>query len=313
MPDTAPATVDPAHIEAVRDFSRRYTRVMGVLEEGLHGSPYPLPEARLLYEIGHLGGARAGDLARDLKLDPGYVSRLIKQLEAKGALTRAQNPGDARQFDLTLTEVGRAHYHGNVAAARAMVADILAPLSPAARQDLVARLATAAALLDRDSETPAPTVLRPHRPGDMGWVVDSQAAYYTAAHGWDDRYEALVAEIVAKFLRAFDPTREACWIAERAGLRVGSVFVVAETAEIAKLRLLYVDDSARGSGLGRLLVETALTFARAKGYRSMRLWTQASLAPARRLYAAQGFVKTGETPHSDFGTEELGETWERPL
>lgn len=305
--------VDPAQVEAVRAFSRLYTRVMGVLEEGLHGSPYPLPEARLLYEIGERGTARAGDLARALKLDPGYVSRLVRQLETKGALDRRPSPDDGRQIDLTLSDAGRGHYRANVAAARAMVADLIATLDPEARRALVARLDEAAALID-PSDRPAPAiVLRPHRPGDMGWVVDSQAAYYTAAHGWDDRYEALVAEIVATFLRRFDPAREACWIAERAGSRVGSIFVVAETPEIAKLRLLYVDGSARGTGLGRLLTETAIAFARAKGYRAMRLWTQASLAPARRLYAAQGFVKTAETPHSDFGTAELGETWERPL
>lgn len=306
-------TVDPEHVEAVRAFSRFYTRVMGVLEEGLHGSPYPLPEARLLYEIGHRGTARAGDLARDLRLDPGYVSRLVKQLEGKGALARRANPDDARQFDLALTEAGAAHYRGNVAAARAMVADILAPLGAAGRRDLVGRLADVTALLDPAARPAAPVVLRPHRPGDLGWVVDSQAAYYTTAHGWDDRYEALVAEIVATFLRRFDPAREACWIAERAGARVGSIFVVAESPEVAKLRLLYVDESARGTGLGRSLVETAIAFARAKGYQTMRLWTQASLTPARRLYAAQGFIKTAESAHNDFGTPEMGETWERAL
>jgi DNA-binding MarR family transcriptional regulator/ribosomal protein S18 acetylase RimI-like enzyme len=314
MADPASRTaVDPDHVEAVRAFSRLYTRVMGVLEEGLHGSPYPLPEARLLYEVGQRGTARAGDLARDLKLDPGYVSRLVKQLEGKGALARRANPDDARQIDLALTDAGDAHYRGNVAAARAMVADILMPLGDARRRELVARLADVASLLDPGTRPVAPVVLRPHRPGDMGWVVDSQAAYYTAAHGWDDRYEALVAEIVATFLRKFDAAREACWIAERAGARVGSIFVVAESPEVAKLRLLYVDESARGTGLGRLLVETVIAFARAKGYRTMRLWTQASLGPARRLYAAQGFIKTGETAHSDFGTSEIGETWERAL
>lgn len=312
--------IDPGHVEAVRAFSRLYTRVMGVLEEGLHGSPYPLPEARLLWEIGERGTARAGDLARALKLDPGYVSRLVKTLEAKAALDRRPSAEDGRQIDLTLSKTGAAQYRANVAAARAMVADLLARLDPVARATLVARLGEAAALLDpteRPSAAPAAApqaiVLRPHRPGDMGWVVDSQAAYYTAAHGWDDRYEALVAEIVATFLRKFDPAREACWIADRAGARVGSIFVVAETPEVAKLRLLYVDASARGTGLGRLMVETALNFARAKGYRTMRLWTQASLGPARRLYAGQGFVKTGESAHSDFGTAEIGETWERAL
>lgn len=308
------ADVDPAHVEAVRAFSRLYTRVMGVLEEGLHGSPYPLPEARLLWEIGERGTARAGDLARALKLDPGYVSRLVKTLEAKAALDRRPSAEDGRQIDLTLSDTGAAHYRANVAAARAMVADLLGRLDPAARATLVSRLGDAAALLEPGDRAAQPAiVLRPHRPGDMGWVVDSQAAYYTAAHGWDDRYEALVAEIVATFLRKFDPAREACWIADRAGSRVGSIFVVAESPEVAKLRLLYVDEGARGTGLGRLLVETALSFARAKGYRVMRLWTQASLGPARRLYAGQGFVKTGESAHSDFGTPEVGETWERPL
>jgi DNA-binding MarR family transcriptional regulator/GNAT superfamily N-acetyltransferase len=309
------AAIDPEHVEAVRAFSRLYTRVMGVLEEGLHGSPYPLPEARLLWEIGERGTARAGDLARALKLDPGYVSRLVKTLEAKAALDRRPSAEDGRQIDLTLSDTGAAHYRANVAAARAMVADLLAGLAPAARATLVTRLGEAAALLEPGERAGVPPaiVLRPHRPGDMGWVVDSQAAYYTAAHGWDDRYEALVAEIVAKFLRTFDATREACWIAERAGARVGSIFVVAESVDVAKLRLLYVDERARGTGLGRLLVETALAFARAKGYRTMRLWTQASLGPARRLYAAQGFVKTGESAHRDFGTSEIGETWERAL
>lgn len=314
MSDAAAATpsVPLDQIEAVRAFSRRYTRIMGVLEEGLHGSPFPLPEARLLYEIGQRGGARAGDLARDLKLDPGYVSRLVKQLEAKGALSRSADAADARRRDLVLTETGLAHYHRNVEAARALVGGLMAPLGVTARRDLIARLAEAAALID-PSEPPPPVVLRPHQPGDMGWVVDSQAAYYAATHGWDHRYEALVAEIVAKFLRHFDPAAEACWIAERAGRRVGSVFVVAGGPETAKLRLLYVDPAARGAGLGRLLVETTVGFARSRGYRALRLWTQASLEPARRIYAAQGFAKIGENPHDDFGPHELGETWELAL
>jgi DNA-binding MarR family transcriptional regulator/GNAT superfamily N-acetyltransferase len=319
-----PAAGDLAHIDAVRAFSRLYTRVMGVLEEGLHGSPFPLPEARLLYELGERGTARAGDLARDLRLDPGYVSRLVRQLEAKGALDRRPNAGDARQLDLVLTDAGDAHYRRNVEAARAMVGGLVARLDATARRTLVSRLAEVATLLDPDADPAtiagggagsrsAAAVLRPHRPGDMGWVVESQSAYYARRFGWDARYEALVAEIVATFLRRFDPLREACWIAERAGERLGSIFVVAETAEVARLRLLYLDPAARGAGLGRLMVETAIAFSRAKGYRVLRLWTQARLVEARGIYAALGFVKTGESAHADFGPAETGESWDLAL
>jgi DNA-binding MarR family transcriptional regulator/GNAT superfamily N-acetyltransferase len=300
-------------IEAVRRFSRYYTRRIGALAEGLHGSPFPLPEARLVYEIGERGGTTAGVLARELGLDPGYLSRLVKALEDKGVVARTPNPADARQLALALTETGRDRFAAIAAAARDEVGRMLAPLEAEARSGVVEAMRRIEAVLERTAPEPAagtaPFTLRPHRPGDMGWVVSAHGEIYTKEYGWDSRFEALVAEIVAKFLREFDPAFERCWIAERDGRRVGSVFVVKASAEDAKLRLLLVDPSARGLGLGRRLIEECIAFAREKGYRRLVLWTNDPLAAARHLYEGFGFRLVEVEKHADFGPEMIGQNW----
>ncbi|MEJ1160391.1 bifunctional helix-turn-helix transcriptional regulator/GNAT family N-acetyltransferase [Prosthecomicrobium sp. N25] len=301
---------DPT-IEAVRRFSRFYTKRIGALGEGLHGSPFSLPEARVFYEVGSRGSATAGELARDLELDPGYMSRLVKALEERGHLVRTPNSADGRQMDLALADAARPAYEAIVAAARREIGAMLAALGPDERDALVGAMRRVERLIG--PAAPADLTLRPHRPGDMGWVVERHGALYAREYGLDSRFEALVAEIVAKFLREYDPDAERCWIAERDGERVGCVFVVRADPETAKLRLLLVDPAARGLGLGRRLVDECLAFARAKGYRRMVLWTNDPLVAARHIYERAGFTMVEESRHADFGPEMTGQTWTRDL
>lgn len=299
-----------AATEAVRAFSRFYTRHIGALHEGLHGSAFALPEARVLYEIGSRGSTTAGTLARDLGLDPGYLSRLVRALDERGLIERRPNARDARQIDLALSATGLPAYEANVAAARRDIGAMLASLTERQRAGLVAAMARVEGLLAGTSDA---VVLRRHRPGDIGWVLERHGAFYAEAYGFDSGFEALVAEILARFLRDYDPENEACWIAERDGERVGSVFVVRADAATAKLRLLLVEPEARGLGVGKRLVETVIDFARARGYRRLVLWTNDVLTTAGALYRKLGFRLVEEVPHADFGTPMVGQTYELEL
>lgn len=298
-------------IAAVRRFTRFYTRHLGVLREGLLDSPYALTEARVLYELAQAPELGASELARRLALDAGYLSRILRRFEADGLLARDPVPADGRRSALRLTEAGREAFAALDAASRAQVRGLLAGLPTPARQHLVAAMRAIEALLDR--EAPAPWLIRPLGPGDGGWVVESHGRLYAAEYGWNAEFEALVAEIVAGFLRAHDPAREGGWIAERDGVPVGSVFVVRQDARTARLRLLLVEPGARGLGIGKRLVEHAMGFARGAGYARMTLWTNDVLVAARRIYEAAGFTCTGREPHRSFGKDLVAETWERDL
>jgi DNA-binding MarR family transcriptional regulator/N-acetylglutamate synthase-like GNAT family acetyltransferase len=310
---TGPAddTLAQDAVEAVRRFSRYYTKRIGALGEGLHGSPFSLPEARVFYEVGARGGATAGELARDLDLDPGYMSRLVKGLEERGHLRRSPNAADARQIDLDLADAARPAFEAIVAEARREIGAMLAGLGADDRADLIVAMRRIERLIGPSE--PAPVTLRPHRPGDMGWVVERHGVLYTREYGWNADFEALVAEIVAKFLRDFDPAFERCWIAERDGERVGCAFVGRADDTTAKLRLLLVEPSARGTGLGRRLVDECLAFARTTGYRRMVLWTNDPLVAARAIYEKAGFRLVEETRHADFGPEMTGQNWVKDL
>lgn len=297
--------------QAVRRFNRLYTRRIGVLAEGYLDTPWPLAAVRIVFELGDRGEAIAADVARDLSLDPGYLSRLINRLRREGLIERRAAAHDRRQSVLTLTGRGREIFETVNQRSQDDISALLASMSDGDQRRLVQSLETAAGVLG-DRQTPV-VVLREHRPGDMGWVVQAHGALYAEEFGWDARFEALVAEIVAGFLRQFDPARERCWIAERDGIQVGSVFVVRQDDETAKLRLLLVDPSARGSGLGRTLVRDCVRFARGAGYGRLVLWTNDVLAGARRIYEAEGFQITEQTPHMDFGIPMVGELWELAL
>jgi DNA-binding MarR family transcriptional regulator/N-acetylglutamate synthase-like GNAT family acetyltransferase len=301
-----------ASIEAVRHFNRFYTRRIGVLRPGMVGSPYTLPEARVIYAVGRDGQSTATAIGKELSLDLGYLSRLLQSLRRRGLLQAKRAAHDARQQHLSLTEKGRKAFTLIDSRSRDEMAQMLAPLRQEDRAKLVSAMWTVESLLDKETRKDE-IVLREHRPGDMGWVTERHAVLYYEQDGWGAGFEALVAGIVKDFLENFDPKRERCWIAERNGERVGCVFVVNDKGD-ARLRLLLVEPSARGSGLGRRLVEECIAFSREKGYRKLVLWTHAQLTAARAIYAKTGFRKLKKTEtHDSFGPKAVSEFWELTL
>ena len=305
---------DAGHVDAVRRFNRFYTGRIGALGHGHLGSPYSLTEVRVLYEIAHRDGATATDLQRELGLDAGYASRMLARFVERGLVRRAPAGDDARRRLVTLTARGRAQFAKLDARASAEIEEMLGTLPAEARSAVVTSLARAHSLLDRDAGgSGKPYTLRAHRPGDMGWVVHRHGALYAAEYGWDERFEALVARIVADFIDHLDPERERCWIAERDGAIVGSVFLVKKSARVGKLRLLLVEPSARGLGLGCRLVNECIAFARAAGYRKVVLWTQSNLTAARHIYRGAGFEVVASEKHDQFGAALVSETWELRL
>ena len=307
------ATLLASRIEAVRRFSRFYTRRIGVLEETLLHSPFTLPEGRLVYEIANRDRSTAQELCRDLGLDPGYVSRLLQGLEKRGCIGRKRSTADKRQTELTLTAKGQRLWGAMNEQSRQDIANLLAGL-PVERQDrLVKALETVQRLLDEPPEKRTPFTLRPHQPGDMGWIIRRQTQLYTNEYGWDGTFEAMLAEIAGKFIAKFDPKSDNCWIAERNGEMVGSVFLVRATRTTGQLRMLYVEASARGLGIGQRLVETCIQDARAKGYRKLMLWTNDILVSARKIYIAAGFRLIKEEKHDSFGKKLVGQFWSLDL
>lgn len=308
-----PRSVSADRIEAVRHFNRWYTQQVGALRGDLLATPYPLPQARVLFELAHRDGVTAADLAATLGLDRSYLSRLLAGLEKKGLVLRARDKADARRQSLALTAAGRRAFADLDRRSRDEVRAILAPLAPERERRLLGAMAAIEHVLGAGETTEVPFTLRAHEPGDLGWVVSRHGALYAREYGWDASFEALVAEIAAKFLREFDPARERAWIAERDGERVGCVFVVGESASVAKLRMLLVEPDARGLGLGRRLVAECLRFARSVGYRELVLWTNDVLHAARRLYVEAGFTLVGEQRHTSFGHPLVGQTWSLDL
>ena len=300
-------------IEAVRRFSRFYTRKIGVLQEGLLDSAFSLAEARVIYELAHHETATATELARELGLDGGYLSRMLKSLEQRGHVERRPAEHDARQMLLSLTEQGQAVFAELNGRSRAQVGALLDPLSTADQARLVEAMETVERLLGEQPLRRAPYILRPHQPGDIGWVVARHGALYAREYGWDETFEALAAEIGARFIRNFDPKRERCWIAEKDGENVGSVFLVRQSDEVAKLRMLLVEPKARGLGIGRRLIEECIHFARLKGYRKLTLWTNSVLVAAIHLYEQAGFRLVEEERHHSFGQDLVGQNWELDL
>jgi DNA-binding MarR family transcriptional regulator/GNAT superfamily N-acetyltransferase len=300
-------------VAAVRAFNRFYTRKLGVLDQQLLKSPFSLSEARVLYELAHRDDAAAKEIGIELGLDPGYLSRIVQTFEENGLITRKPLPADRRQYRLSLTAKGRQAFAKLDRRSHQEVAAMLGAFGVAERAAIVNAMGTIQDLLEPTAVAWAGFMLRSHRPGDIGWVISRHGAIYAQDHGWDISFEALVAEIAAQFLRSFDPTREHCWIAEVNGEPAGSIFLVKGTEDVAKLRLLLVERSARGLGVGRALTEQCIRFARDKGYRSITLWTQSVLVAARKIYQNAGFVRVATEPHHSFGVDLVGETWELTL
>lgn len=300
-------------IATVRKFNRFFTRQIGVLREGLLHSPYSLTEARILFELGQGKQVTASRLGRELGLDAGYLSRILARLEQQGLLEKVRSETDGRQLLLSLTAEGRKAFALLDRRSREEVSEMLTDLSEEDQQRLLKAMQTIESVLTKGFKFSEPFILRSHEPGDMGWVTHRHGVLYAQEYGWDEHFEALVAQIVSDFITNYNPERERCWIAEMNGEIIGSVFVVQSSDTVAKLRLLLVEPKARGLGLGTRLVEECIRFARRRGYQKMMLWTNSVLVEARHIYEKVGFKLVAEEAHHSFGHDLIGETWELEL
>lgn len=300
-------------VAVVREFNRFYTQRIGVLTEAYLESPFSLTEARVVYELAHHDAATATDLCRELGLDAGYLSRILRGFKKRGLIETQPSETDRRQSLLKLTVPGRQAFAFLDSHSQNEIEAVLNRMRTEDRSRLIAAMQTIQHLIDPTRRSHEAYLLRPHQPGDMGWVVHRHGVLYAEEYGWDEHFEALIADIVAKFIRHFDPQRERCWIAEREGENVGSVFLVKKSRQVAKLRLLLVDPKARGMGIGTRLVEECLRFARQAGYRKITLWTNSILIAARQIYQKAGFELIASEPHHSFGHDLVSETWERAL
>ena len=304
-----------ARVAAVRRFNRLYTRRIGVLDEGHLHSPYSLTEGRVLYELAQRDGSTAGEVIRELGIDAGYLSRILRSFEERALIERRPSTKDRRQSLFSLTAAGRRAFEELDTGAAKEIATLLRTLPEQEQRDLLDAMQTIERLINRSGRPPSAVVLRDLRPGDLGWVVERHGALYAAEYGWDRRLEGLIAGIVAQFVRRHDPTCERAWIAERDGINLGTVFVVKhpERTGVAQLRLLLVEPSARGAGLGRRLVQECTRFARESGYHTIMLWTNSVLVSARKIYEAEGYRLVKEEVHNSFGPELVAQTWEKGL
>jgi DNA-binding MarR family transcriptional regulator/GNAT superfamily N-acetyltransferase len=300
-------------VGAVRGFNRFWTRRIGVLREGYLESPFSLTEVRVLYELARSEETTASELGKELGLDAGYLSRILRGFEGRGLISKKLSETDGRRSLLRLTEAGQEAFAPLDARSREDVGAMLGALSAAEQARLVGAMRTIEELLGARPEPMVPHLLRSHEPGDMGWVVHRHGILYAREYGWDERFEALVARIVADFVDNFDPAKERCWIAESDRAILGCVFVVKESDTVAKLRLLLVEPEARGLGLGTQLVGECVRFARGRGYEKLALWTNSVLDAARRIYEEKGFKIVEEEEHHSFGKDLVGQNWELKL
>jgi DNA-binding MarR family transcriptional regulator/N-acetylglutamate synthase-like GNAT family acetyltransferase len=302
-----------APVSAIRRFNRFYTKHIGVLREGHLDSPFSLTEVRVLYELAHQDGPTAAELTRELGLDSGYLSRILRGFERRELVEKTRSEVDARQAHLRLTEAGRAAFAGLDSRADEEIVGLVERVAHDDRHRLTDAMRTIERVLAPRVEARPSYLIRTHQPGDIGWVVFRHGVLYAREYGWDERFEALVAQIVAEFVHNFDARRERCWIAEVDGERVGSVFLVKKSDTVAKLRLLLVEPTARGLGIGHRLVDECIRFARLAQYRRITLWTNSVLHAARRIYEQAGFRLVSEEPHAMFGVDLTGQTWELDL
>lgn len=308
----AQAEID-RRVEVVRRFNRFYTQRIGVLREGLLQSPFSLTEVRVMYELAHRDEPTATLLNKELGLDAGYLSRILRDLSKRGVIKKRPSKSDGRQSHLLLTKKGEKEFAALNARSNDEVAAMLSKLPAGEQQRIVAAIHVIEDVLGAKPEQKASYLLRPHQPGDMGWIVHRHGVLYAHEYGWDEQFEALVAEIVAQFIKNFDAKRDRCWIAEKDAEIVGSVFLVKESKTVAKLRLLLVEPRARGLGIGKRLVAECVRFARQAGYEKITLWTNSVLDAARHIYEDAGFQLINEERHHSFGHDLVGQTWELEL
>lgn len=300
-------------VAAVRRFNRLYTRQIGVLQEHLLHTPFSLAEARVIYELANQEQTTATQLGAELGLDAGYLSRMLQGFQKCGLISKQSSPSDGRQMMLTLTDRGQEAFAQLNARSRDEISAMLGKLPAPDQGRLVESMHTIERLLGAHPEHKVPYLLRPHQPGDMGWVVQRHGILYSQEYGWNEQFEALVAEIVAQFIQRFDPVRERCWMAEQDGENVGCVFLVRKSKNVAQLRLLLVEPKVRGLRLGTRLVDECIRFARQAGYKKMILWTNDVLHAARRIYEKAGFRLVDEERHHSFGHDLVGQTWQLTL
>jgi DNA-binding MarR family transcriptional regulator/GNAT superfamily N-acetyltransferase len=300
-------------VESVRRFNRFYTRQIGALSEHLLESPFSLAEARIIYELAQREKATATELCVGLGLDAGYLSRLLAAFKKRGLISRKPSETDGRQSVIWLTEKGRNAFAELNGRSHNEIEALLSRLSPTDQNRLIEAMRVIEELLGAQPDQKVPYIIRPHQPGDMGWVTHRHGVLYNEEYGWDEEFEALVAEITAKFIRNYDPKCERCWIAERSGEIAGSVFLVKKSMSVAQLRLLLVEPSARGMGIGKRLVNECVRFARQTGYKKITLWTNSVLDAARHIYEEAGFQLVQEEPHHSFGHDLTGQNWELKL
>lgn len=307
------ASAREGHVARVRRFNRFYTQKIGVLHEGLLRTPFSLTEARVLYELADRQESTASAISEDLGLDGGYLSRILGHFVRKRLVRKTISEADGRKSILRLTPEGQKAFARLNAQSHDDIAAMLSALPASDQTRLLEAMTTIQSLLGPPTEPSVPYILRLHHAGDMGWVVERHGVLYADEYGWNEEFEALIAEIVAKFIQNLDPKRERCWIAERDGENVGCVFLVKKSSTVAQLRLLIVEPSARGLGIGKRLVEECIQFARRAGYRKMILWTNDVLHAARHIYERNGFKLVGEDRHHSFGHDLVGQTWELKL
>jgi DNA-binding MarR family transcriptional regulator/N-acetylglutamate synthase-like GNAT family acetyltransferase len=301
-------------VSAVRSFNRFYTQQIGVLKEGMHDSPYSLTEARVLYEIVHREQPAASELASQLGLDTGYLSRLLAGFQKKGLITRKPSASDKRQNLITLTSAGRSATRVLDTRSHQEIAGLLSRLSDADQIRMIEAMQTIQGMLIGNGKKPSRSyALRQHRPGDMGAIIQLHGLLYAQEYGWDERFEALVAGICEHFIDHFDSKYERCWIAEIDGEIAGSVFLVKKSKQVAKLRLLILHPKARGLGLGTRLVDECIRFAREAGYKKITLWTNSVLHAARHIYEKAGFKLIRQEPAPSFLPDRVSEVWEMKL
>lgn len=304
------ANVFQHRVNEVRQFNRFYTKQIGALTEHYLGSEFSLAETRVLYELAHREELTAKQLCTDLDLDAGYLSRILRAFEQRGLIKRVTSKLDARQQLIVMTAKGRKEFTPLERGAYKGIAELLQPLANEKQEEVMEAMKVIRTALGDDLPKNNSYVLRSPKPGDMGWVVYRHGTLYCQEYGWDERFEALVAGVVADYLRNHNPSKENCWIAEKDGKNVGSVFLVRESDQVAKLRLLIVEPDTRGMGIGARLVEECIRFAKQCGYKKMTLWTNSCLHAARKIYERCGFQLVEESPHDMFGENLIGQTWE---
>lgn len=302
-----------ARVERVRRFNRFYTKQIGLLRGSLLGSGFSLTEARILFELAHHPDNTASQLITELNIDGGYLSRILRSFEDRGLVRKERSDSDGRQRVLRLTDDGRQAFAVLNSRSHKEIEALLDEMSRERQGRLLEAMATIEDLLGATPPTQSHFVLRPHQPGDIGWVVHRHGVLYSEEYGWDETFEALVAGVLANFLKSYDAKRERSWIAELDGEVVGSVFVARRDDDVANLRLLLVEPKARGMGLGTRLVDECVRFARRAGYRRLSLWTNDVLHAARRIYERAGFQLVDEEKHHSFGHDLVGQTWELEL